>query len=449
MWGVAPSGAAPAPASSGGWGVAPGPAPKPLTEDPAFKIAMGIFAPGLANRGVTGTPSTPQVGDGSTFKDTLQAVPRSLVQTGIGVGQAVRPETIGTKIPTSEFGPVGETLFGPQPLQGLGDNALGTSKFLSEKWGIPQGIADGLGVTATAAMSVADFMGLGISKRVAEMLVGDSSRAAKVAETTIPTFRATEPLGTLPERLAATGERRLPVTSDATGRPLPVAGDSVEHTIPNANRYTPDSQLPVIEAGKPGKSSLPVIQTEARASKLGDRPVLETRPIEVPGNKVSGVATDMQKQAVLKGFQESENLAHFNSRVMSEQAGHLANIIATNPADLGKFVRGELPIPKEISPEFLRSSAENYALKTGDKQLYHDIISSKLTGALSQHGSEFRMSQIRDVFSPSDAVRRIEAGRVKAFAKQNESFTNAVDQKIAEGASKQSLIDYIKTIPDC
>lgn len=237
-----------------------------------------------------------------------------------------------------------------------------------------------------------------------------------------PMFNASPVEGALPEKLAATAPRPLPVYGDTTLRPLPVTGDSVDQSVPIANDYrtiTPDIQagsvakdssgLPIIKADSPSNTKLGDLTIEPirdaqpdlqmavvklnEAVKAGDTVAAKTQladikskvaditqkitPAEEPaaavspkesdamapeGKTASGIGKSIEAKAVEEGLTKRfKNVAGYDSSTLPEQSKIFADTVNEKGFDeVRSILRGEKPLPEGQKSFPFIVAAEDY-----------------------------------------------------------------------------------------
>lgn len=367
----------------------------PLVQNPQVAAAIKTFAPGLLTPKLSVGNSTPTSGTGENIKDTLQAIPRSLVQTGIGVGQAFRPETVGTQIPTSEFGAVGKTLFGDKPLQGLADTALGYEKTLKSA-GIP--FATPLAVGATAVLSAADYMGLGLSKRVAEIAAGG---------------------------LKAGALHEAPAFAE-----------------------------PLIDAAKPSEIARPAPMSPNVAEGAQIIPKTPRVVSSATGNATSKVGKSIETGAIEKKLTEGfGGTAGYDKVVVKEQAQNVADLVNSDLNSARAMVRGEIALPDHIRGASLITGMEDYAVKNGDSEMLRELAQSPLASETSRSAQELRLLAERSPDSPVGALQDIAKTREAMASKRYGNLAQAKDtisaqikKEIATTRTKETWESFINSI---
>lgn len=183
----------------------------------------------------------------------------------------------------------------------------------------------------------------------------------------------------------------------------------------------------------------PVVTAEAPHTPI---PVETIKPTSVPpktGGVVSNVAKDIQTKAIETGLTDSfKDLATYERRTIKEQAQKISDLITADPTELGRIVRGEKPVPDGISPTYLVTAVDKYARQTQDPHLLQDLVSSRLTGDVSTHGSELRMAAERDQSSAMQALKDLQSTREAAQATRGRSVKSEV-------ASAKSFIQRAHT----
>lgn len=211
-----------------------------------------------------------------------------------------------------------------------------------------------------------------------------------------------------------------------------------ETEVPIASKYTPDSELPTIEAGKGGsidKSGLPTIQTEAPATnpRLGSltyEPIPQegenaSTPPEIapkqpvaatsepngtsiptadntPGiepkmpstamppetGTVTKAASDINARLVAQGIDKlpDSELAKFSPITKADQILRVGNLLDSNPEAARQMALGRIPIPPDIHPQVLYNAVIEAADKAGDFETSRALAKSPLATAQSELG---------------------------------------------------------------
>lgn len=297
---------------------------------------------------------------------------------------------------------------------------------------------------------------------------------ANPPEVAPPQFKAAPIEGTLPDRLAATDERKLPVFGDTSLRKLPVQDQSEFQQIPNADRYTPDEELPTIDFGKPARSTLPTIDIGTRAPKgpaAGftyepiKAPVESTVPpprgtpaspflktifnpeaaptasvVETPppllsvaakeqgtlapigeGERVpSRLAANVEANAIEKKLTNSlGDLPEYNRVNLKEQAQHAADLISDDPARALRIALGKEVPPNHILPEAVFTAVEDRAVKSGDVLTLRRLAQeSTLSTEATAMGQRIRALGERDQDSPVKIIQDIQKARTELVQKK-------------------------------
>lgn len=208
--------------------------------------------------------------------------------------------------------------------------------------------------------------------------------------------------------------------------------------------YTSPEDLPVIDYGKKGKSTLPEIQTEPKTKAVkGDftiEPITETpAPIEssrpsIPfsqpkeegaapltpaaslgptAKSTLGVKVEANAIAdkLTKGF---EDLPEYNKVNWHDQAQFASDFVLNEPNKAMRVAMGEEPAPAHILPEAVFTAVENAARKVGDVDTLRKLATkSKLVSEGTAMGQRIGILSQRDELSPVSAIKRVAKARAK------------------------------------
>ena len=426
------------------------PAPTPVASNIASMI--NAAAPGIGGTKTTTAPTGSGMDTGALLASIAQGFARDAAQVGISVGNLIKPSTVGTSIPTSDFKiggvDVGSTLFGKEPLTGLADTAARYEATLKQ-FGLGK-FSTPLAVAGAVLPPALDVTGFGIGEKAI------ASGGVKAVEGTAP-------------KVVAGINTELP-------RHLLVSGDSVETKIPFANDYREAAPielgkvpkkadgLPIIKADAPkpkGEFTYEPIKQEVTAPKTPVkapgapvsapiRPVAATERAaveSVAGTKASGLARDIEAKAIENDLiQHSKGLATYEARTIKDQAEKIANIIDKTPEDIGPILRSEKMVPDGVSPSYFVQAMDRYATRTGNSEILQDLMSSRLTGEGSQHASELRMLGERDQSSAMKALKEIEVSRAPKAEKMVKQATKQVRVEKAKLNNPKVWSDFVKQI---
>lgn len=323
-------------------------------------------------------------------------------------------------------------------------------------------------------------------------------QSAAIAQKMIePQFKASEVSGTLPERLAATGERSVQPYGDTTLRRLPVEGRSAEISIPNSNRYTAPQDLPAIEMGR-GRTDVPTVRysepgapntgsykyepipqdkspweslfsketttqtspksqtTTSRTSSQREVPVRPTsEPVSVKTveNLPEGQAVNTRAQKLLTSAVEKKLVDDFselpthNRMNMTEQANKAVEFIARDEAIAKDIAMGRSFAPQGILPESVYTALEIKAVREGNVDLINELSQSKVP---TRAGQGLKALDSVDPNSPVKILRDIRASREKTAEKRSGNDTKAekkvMDKEIKKAASASKWDDFIKEV---
>lgn len=326
----------------------------------------------------------------------------------------------------------------------------------------------------------------------AQELTAKLGDAVATDVSTHPTFNAAPVDGTLPERLAATAEKPLPVTGDTTVRPLPVTGESVEQPVPIANDYRTTSSDIQVGAGAKDTSGLPSIQTEAPKSTGGDltiEPIKQAQPdiqtavvklneavtkgdavaakaqladiqskvadltakVNTPeksvtstapsestalppeGKTASGLGKSIEAKAVEEGLTKGfKNVAGYDASTIAEQSKIFADTVNTKGFDeVRSILRGETPLPEGQKSFPFIVAAEDY-IKAHPEVNKDGEVSYELANSIHTGAS-------------SEAASNLSLGQNRT----QDSFTAAAQEikKARENRAGETAVKASKSIP--
>lgn len=261
--------------------------------------------------------------------------------------------------------------------------------------------------------------------------------------------------------------------------------------------YTPNEDLPVIDAGKPAKSELPTIQTEAPAVRpvKGDltiEPIKQTppqrfsapfvaekapsaavegdktptegsapavlKPAESLGEtKTSKLASGVNENAVAKKLTDTlGDLPEYNKVSMKEQAQYAADLIANEPDKAMRIAMGEEAPPAHILPEAVFTALEDKATSEGDVDTLQKLATkSNLSSQATAMGQRIRALGERDDLSPVSKIQELKDTREDAIenkkpgtiAKTRKTIADSITTEIKKATStRQSWEDFAKQI---
>lgn len=268
----------------------------------------------------------------------------------------------------------------------------------------------------------------------------------------------------------AASETRFPSVKDESGgekvgvtrneRRIPVKGTSEEVSVPFANRYTPASELPTIQAGRIPRVDLPTIQIGARETKgpytyepvkggfddvftssaTGPELVPTSRttrfqtvqsgePVTVPAQRNQSAGTEivsetapntraktLQIAAIEKKLTDSlGELPTHNKMNMREQAVSAETFVETNPDGAIRVAKGEAFPPQGILAESVYTALEIKAIKSGDVALIQELANSKVPTIA---GQSLKALDSVDPNSPVKIIRDIQTARETKVEKQ-------------------------------
>jgi hypothetical protein len=421
---------------------------------------------------------------------TPRAVVRSLAQTGIGVGQVFNKSSVGEQVPTSKFGPLGEPLLGKEPLQGLADTALGYEKTLKAA-GIP--LATPLAVGATAALSVADYMGLGFGKRVAEIAAGGLKAGdvvSKLAETTpLEASRVLPESVPLGDRLMISGNlnhegRRqfmkdnpslgydkgrfkkvqLPVkeepnvklpVQDLSGGEVSIKKTKATQTLSQQSVQKPAKTAAPQQSVNVDSSIKSPISSAARSKEVSiPASSQKTTRLSTVGNASSKVGKSIETGAIEKKLTDGfGGTAGYDPIVVKEQAQNVSDLVNSDLNSARAMVRGEIPLPENIRGAALITGMEDYAVKNGDSEMLRELAQSPLASETSRSAQELRLLAERNPDSPVTAMQDIAktreamvSKRYGNLAKAKDTISSQIKKEIAASRTKETWASFIESI---
>lgn len=298
---------------------------------------------------------------------------------------------------------------------------------------------------------------------------------------------------------------KLPVTGDTTLRPLPVTGESMEHSIPNVNDYRLGPDIPAGPTPK-DTSDLPSIQTETPAPNgklpgytvepINNRSVSEANPIDRPdgvvinsdgskttttnGGRVSitetptpkienapitsitnpsseaptKVANDISDALVKQGFAglTPEERSTYTSGSYKDSAAQGEIIKEQDPEALKRMAVTGKNIPAGVHPQILFNIVRKLAADTKDYQLQQELARSPLGTERSNLASGLGSSGYNAVKdSPDDVIREAikkKAGGdegAKKVAAEAKKAKSTITKAAAKMMDYKSILDAIKT----
>lgn len=283
--------------------------------------------------------------------------------------------------------------------------------------------------------------------------------------------------------------KNIPVSSTGDVNRIKVNTPNTRHAEYAASQgyepYTPEIQLPIIEAGKV-KSDLPVIQIEAKTpNKLGSftyEPIKETpvenqktsqvnllgkvspvevpktvkqtsQPIDISGQKSSGVGVSIASKALENEFTKSfGSTAGYDPITIKDQAERASNVMK-NMDMATKMVKGEIPMESGLKGEMLIKAMEDHAQKTGDVNLLRDIANSPLVSETSAHAQAMRILAERNPDSVVAKLQEIKKTRESAVEKRTgKKATKAISDTVKEikkgiaKPTKQNWSEFVDSI---
>ena len=180
----------------------------------------------------------------------------------------------------------------------------------------------------------------------------------------------------------------------------------------------------------------------------------EIKPIEITGNKPSGVALNIQVKAIeaglTKGFKE---IAEYTSTTFKEQADTIAELMNTNMEKAGKILTGEESLPSNIKSSFLLKTMADYAQKKGDIDLLMKAVNSPLATETSEAGSVLSLAREDNPYSAFYNIKEVnkvlEKETKQKTKKPKEKEINEMKEAIkkkTEKVSKYSWANFVKEI---
>jgi len=192
----------------------------------------------------------------------------------------------------------------------------------------------------------------------------------------------------------------------------------------------------------------------AQATKGIKEVKAEIKPIEITGNKPSGVALNIQVKAIeaglTKGFKE---IAEYTSTTFKEQADTIAELMNTNMEKAGKILTGEESLPSNIKSSFLLKTMADYAQKKGDIDLLMKAVNSPLATETSEAGSVLSLAREDNPYSAFYNIKEVnkvlEKETKQKTKKPKEKEINEMKEAIkkkTEKVSKYSWANFVKEI---
>lgn len=238
--------------------------------------------------------------------------------------------------------------------------------------------------------------------------------------------------------------------------------------------YTPTEQLPTIQMGPKGESTLPTIQAEPLLPKPrqvpGDftieplQPTLpkptESAPIETQPvlpkplvGKVTKAASDINQTLVKQGFDAlpPEEQSKYTPQSYKATADTVASLMDSNIEQVKAIATGEKPVPKGVNGQILFNAVEAYATKTGDGELLSRLAASPLGKKLSEAGQTLGGHGFNDnPNSAVEAIRQVQEARqakVGDLQKASQQITEQIRNEIKKAApSKQTWASFVDSI---
>lgn len=301
---------------------------------------------------------------------------------------------------------------------------------------------------------------------------------------------------------------KLPVISDDVAqevnvrrfKPLKVTGESSVQPVNTRLAYTPDNELPVIQAGsRTPEARLPVIKADSSPSTgsfsyepIPQRPILEKprglnslaraaqtsestapRPVASIQNvesapqsnpvlkiqnpktsikpepiravqgtgemKTHGLSAGVEANAIEKRLVDDfGELPQYQAVSMKDQAEKATALLAQDYARARRVAMGlELP-PEGIIPESVFTAIENKAIKDGDVLTLRDLsVRSSLTSEATTMGQRIRSLAERDSESPVYAIADLAKSRATAAAKRVKGDVGKMKKEIAKQIKSQ------------
>ena len=294
------------------------------------------------------------------------------------------------------------------------------------------------------------------------------------------------------------------VMSNATETKIPISTPKTRFEEYNKTQgyepIIPDSQLPVIDAGKVAKSDLPTIQTVPREAPVkGDltyesvkggfldnvvkpetskeipfpkttnsytepiksvvepktvpQPIENIKPaqpttikefaptIDISGQKQSKVGTSIESKAIekslTKGFGDT---AGYDPITIKDQAERASNLMNRDIGLARDMVKGNIPMESGLKGEMLIKAMEDHAEKTGNVELLRDIANSPLVSETSAHAQAMRILAERNPDSVVTKLGDIKKARETAFEKKTgKKADKAVKDTVKEIKSRVTI----------
>lgn len=192
---------------------------------------------------------------------------------------------------------------GATPLQAIGKGTVDT--IINDPLGVaikPLAVVGGLAVKAGGGKALVETL--------SRIIKGGKGEVLKPAAEATARMDAEFEGKTLPERLAATGERKLPVFGDTTPRRIPVEGASKTERVPIANDYR--QTQPDIQVGPKAKTEGPAISTDKPlpvkapvGSRIAELSAADRKTVITDAKRLFGRGMDYKaaQEAALERFQ--------------------------------------------------------------------------------------------------------------------------------------------------
>lgn len=188
------------------------------------------------------------------------------------------------------------------------------------------------------------------------------------------------------------------------------------------------------------------------------------KPKEVAGTKPSIESTRLNENLVKQGFDElpAEQKATYNAFQVKEQTDKITKQLDTNYDGFKQSVLDN-KIPSDIQPTMAFNAVKNKAIQEGDFETQRLLAKSPLASLSSQAGSTLRATQEFSI-DGADSVtimnklnQELEKTTEKKLGKsikqaKQELVNNAENiykSEVKKITSKQSVADFINSIPDC
>jgi hypothetical protein len=188
------------------------------------------------------------------------------------------------------------------------------------------------------------------------------------------------------------------------------------------------------------------------------------KPKEVIGNKPSIESTRLNENLVKQGFDElpAEQKATYNAFQVKEQTDKITQQLDTNYDGFKQSVLDN-KIPSDIQPTMAFNAIKNKAIQEGDFETQRLLAKSPLASLSSQAGSTLRATQEFSI-DGADSVtimqklnqeleKTTEKKLGKSIKQAKQELANNAEQifksEIKKITSKQSVADFINSIPDC